>query len=618
MSIYRFNPDDAKRFGQERHIKYQTVGNELRFKYCPYCMERTNDKDTFAINLETGQFKCLRASCGAKGNMLTLAKDFNFSLGRDVDEYYRPRRQFKDLRKYPKPISKPPAVEYMESRGISEEITMAYGITVQDNDDKILVIPFFDEQGKMQFIKYRKTDFNKTKDNNKEWTEAGCKPILFGMDHCNPELKSLVLTEGQIDALSVAEAFHGGINAVSVPTGAKGFTWVPYCWDFLAKYDELIVFGDYEHGKITLLEEMTERFHGLVKHVRPEDYKDCKDANDILRKYGRQAVIDAVRNAETVPDPLIKDVADIKRLNIADMERISSGFAQVDKKLGGFYMGQLIILTGERGNGKSTLASQFMTRALQQGYKVFTYTGELVDFMFQEWVERQMAGPDNIDAKKRGDDFCDYRVNIGVQNRIMEWYRGRFFFYDSRAVKADEREELTDTIETAYKQYGCRVIFVDNLMTAMHSARPGQDIYRTQSEFVQKLAETAKKYNILIFLVAHPRKTAGGADYFRNDDVAGSSDVTNLADTILNYTMPRIDKDHPDPDPGDRLLQITKNRLTGKLERKGIKLWYDDASKRISEAYGVFNWELGWETEPEFEEAPEDFELPFGDDQNET
>lgn len=612
---YQFKREDAERFASEQGIRAWERNGQLHFQICPYCQGNAgHDQKTFAINLKTGQFKCMRASCGVKGNMLTLAKDFDFSLGRDIDEYYRPKRQFKNLSKYPKPISKDPAVAYMESRGISADITKAYGITVQDGHDNILVIPFFDEKGTMQFVKYRKTDFDKAKDKNKEWTEAGCKPILFGMDHCNPQRKTLVMTEGQIDALSVAEAFKGEVNAVSVPTGAKGFTWVPYCWDFLGKYEELVVFGDHEHGKITLLDEMTERFHGLVKHVRPEDYKDCKDANDLLRKYGRQAVINAVVNAETVPDPLVKEVYGIKKMNIADMEWISSGFRSVDTKLGGFYMGQLIILTGERGNGKSTLASQFMTRALQQGYKVFTYTGELVDFMFQEWVERQMAGPDNIDAKRRDDDFYDYRVNIGCQNRIMEWYRGKFYFYDSKAVKLDDREELTTTIETAYKQYGCRVIFIDNLMTAMHASKPGQDFYRAQSDFVQSLAEMVRKYNILIFLIAHPRKTAGGGEYFRNDDVAGSADVTNLADTILNYTMPRVDDKNPDPNPGDRVLQITKNRLTGKLERSGIKLWYDDASKRITEIYGKFDWELGWENDDgSFDEVPEEFDLPFGD-----
>ena len=87
------------------------------------------------------------------------------------------------------------------------------------------------------------------------------------MDKCNPEANdTLVMTEGQIDSLSCAEA--GIPNAVSVPTGAQGFTWVPYCWDFLGKFKTLIVFGDHEKGHITLIAEMQTIFHGKVKHVR--------------------------------------------------------------------------------------------------------------------------------------------------------------------------------------------------------------------------------------------------------------------------------------------------------------------------------------------------------------
>lgn len=104
MNIYEFDPDDARRFGQEQHIKYQQRGDELQFKYCPYCRNKTDDKNTFAINLRTGQFKCLRASCGAKGNMITLAKDFGFSLGHDVDEYFNRRKRYRDLSRYPRPI----------------------------------------------------------------------------------------------------------------------------------------------------------------------------------------------------------------------------------------------------------------------------------------------------------------------------------------------------------------------------------------------------------------------------------------------------------------------------------------------------------------------------------
>ena len=137
---------------------------------------------------------------------------------------------------------KPEAVKYLTERGISEDVIKRYQITVQTEHPNILVFPFLDAAGRMQFVKYRKTDFDREKDKNKEWCEANCKPILFGMAQCNDKFDRLIITEGQIDSLSVAAA--GIENAVSVPTGARGFTWVPYCWDWINRFEEVIVFGE--------------------------------------------------------------------------------------------------------------------------------------------------------------------------------------------------------------------------------------------------------------------------------------------------------------------------------------------------------------------------------------
>ena len=82
MNIYTFKEEDARRFASENGFRARRKDDELIFKECPYCHSTSiNDKEKFSINLKTGQFHCWRASCGAKGNMLTLAKDFNFSLG---------------------------------------------------------------------------------------------------------------------------------------------------------------------------------------------------------------------------------------------------------------------------------------------------------------------------------------------------------------------------------------------------------------------------------------------------------------------------------------------------------------------------------------------------------
>lgn len=604
-SIYEFRKDDAERFASEQGIKASIRGNELRFSKCPYCRQRTNDKDTFAINLTTGQFKCLRASCGAHGNMITLARDFNFSLGRDVDEYYSRKRRYRDLTRYPRPSAKPAAVKYLESRGISQAVTERFGISTHKDDDHILIFPFYDENGDMQFIKYRKTNFDKSKDKNKEWCEANCKPILFGMDQCDPEASdTLILTEGQIDSLSVAEA--GIPNAVSVPTGAKGFTWVPYCWDFLGKFKTLIVFGDHENDHITLLDEMKTRFVGTVKHVRPEDYRDCKDANELLTKHGKQAVIDAVRNAVIVENPKIKKLADVERKSISQMECIDTGFQELNRMLGGFYLGHLVILTGERGLGKSTLGSQLGTMAISQGYTTFYYSGELMDWLFQDWFDRQCAGPNHINGLVSNLGYTDYVVNGQYVDSIHRWYDDKAYIYDNTILQGEETESLEDTIQNAISQYGARVILIDNLMTAMEDDMSA-DLNRQQTRFVRMLANTAKRLNVLIILIVHPRKSNG--TNFRNDDVAGSSNITNLADVVMRYGEPELNEN--DTDPADRILQVTKNRVNGRVHRNGgIKLWFDEASKRISENK-IYTWELGWEGDG-FQDADDwDAEIPF-------
>lgn len=604
-SIYEFNVDDALRFAREMNIRTFIRGNEIHFQTCPYCGGNAGkDKKTFAINKETGQFQCMRASCGAKGNMITIHKDFNFSLGRDVDEYYSRKDRYKNMRKYPRPTTKAPAVAYMETRGISKETTEKYSITVQRDHDNILVFPFFDERGDMQFVKYRKTDYDSSKDKSKEWCEADCKPILFGMDHCDAEKSdTLVMTEGQIDSLSCAEA--GIPNAVSVPTGKNGFTWIPHCWDFLCQYKTLIVFGDHERDEITLLDDMKKRFPGTVKHVRPEDYKDCKDANEILLKYGKQAIIDAVAHAVPVENKRTKRMADVKRINLADLPRIRSGLPILDKKIGGIYFGQLVILTGERGKGKSTLGSQFIASAIEQGVPTWIYSGEMPDWCVREWLDRQLAGAENVRHVRQPEGDVVYKVATAAGDKIEQWYYDLSYIYDNTYLDSDDDETLLETVESVIQQYGCKVLLLDNLMTAM-----GDDLsvdqYRQQTRFVAALAQLATKHQVIIFLVAHPRKA--GLQEFRNDDISGSGHIADLASVIIRYDEPR-----KDDDPGDRILQVTKNRLTGRVDYKGTPLWYEESSKRISDTQGAFGWHYGWEGMDAFTDVPGD-DKPFEDD----
>ena len=603
---YEFKPGDAYDFARHVGILCKERGDELFFKTCPYCKPRATrgNVNTFSINLKTGQHKCLRASCGVSGNMIPLARDFDFSLGTEIDEYYAPKKKYRELPQPKEPvIPKPEALQYLESRGISEEVAKMYEITVQTKNPNILVFPFYDEVGKLKFVKYRKTDFDKTKDANKEWCESKTKPILFGMKQCDKNFQKLTVVEGQMDCLAVATA--GINNVVSVPTGAKGFTWVPYCWNWLCKWEEIIVFGDYEKGSISLLDELSKRLKTKIKHVREEDYLDCKDANEILLKYGKEQVIKCVENAIPIPIENVIDLADVKDVDPYSLEKIPTRIQEVDKLLcGGLIFGCVNLITGKSGKGKSTLASQILGNAIDCGYNVFAYSGELPNFLFKSAIDFQSAGPQNVIEENRGEYVRRY-VRKSAKEEIEEWYRGKCMLYD-RTMVNDEDTDLLKTIEQMIISQNVRVILIDNLMTMISQTNVKGSKLDSQSNISHKLEDMARFYNVCIILVAHKRKDSGIDDEDMDDSIRGDSDIVNSAGVIIHYN---VNKDEVDMDEFPRIIAVTKNRVFGRTNYNGWKVKFDEKSKRIYGNNDDPDYLLGWNksdgfVQTEYEESP--------------
>ena len=562
--MYEFKSSDVLDFANFIGAEVKQKGNELFFKYCPQCKGGGGDKETFSVNLETGAFKCFRASCDYHGHFVELARDFGFKLEDEQERKYRKLPQ-------PKIESKPKAIEWLEKRGISADVVKRYKITVQKDNDNILVFPFYDEQGVMQFVKYRKMDFDKEKDKNKEWCEKDTMPILFGMAQCE-DFSRLVITEGQIDSLSVASC--GIKNAVSVPTGALGFTWLANCWDWVNKFEEIVVFGDYEKGKITLIETLEKRIQGKVKCVRCEDYLCEKDANDILRKYGKDAIIKAVENAELREVKYVKRLANVEAVNLTDLPKIKTGIRQLDRVCGGLLRGHVVLLSGKRGEGKSTFMSQIVAESIEQDNAVFVYSGELPNYHFKNWLDLQIAGNKFVSTRQNEYGDNEYYLSEDAVKKINKWYYDKAFIFDNSAVTDNEYEGLLKVIIDSICRYDIKLVCIDNLMTAM-DCDVNTDLYRQQSSFVKSLEKLAQQYDVAIILVAHPKKTQGDFD---NDTVSGSSDITNAVSFVFNYQRAKDGTEH------DSELMITKNRLNGKIltGENSIKLYYSEKSKRVT------------------------------------
>lgn len=591
-------------FARQQGIQAKLRGDELIFQKCPYCGGISKDKEKFAINTRTGIFNCLRAKCGAKGNLWTLHRDFGLDLGTDVTEYERPKYSWKRF-KVTKPfVPTEPAIKYLHGkRGISEDVIRRYEIKTHKDDDNILVFPFYDEEGYLAMIKYRAIV---QKGDSKEWSETGMQSILFGIKQC-VDFQRLIITEGQIDSLSVATA--GFNNCCSVPTGKNGMRWVPHNWDWIKRFSEILVFGDYEKGQMTLLPDITARFLNTstkILAVRPEDYKGCKDANELLLKYGADAIRNAIKNAQPQMLEQVIRLCEVSYQDEDKEEKLPTGIREIDKTLtGGLPFGLMNILTGKRGEGKSTFGSMLIKQALENGYNCFIYSGEMKKSDVRKWLDFQIAGAKRMIRENKG-DYDIFRLSEQNTETIGNWYKDQAYIYDTSVV-VEEQKSLLEIVETYIKQFGCRFVLIDNLMTAIDLVNGlGADKFERQELVCKAFARMAQKYNAMILLIAHKKKQTGTDE---NDDVLGSSEITNLAGIIMSYGR----SDNIDDD--ERVLKVTKNRLTGRCDFDGVVCGYDDASKRIcavtDTGAAIRTSKCFAEEDSKFMNLPEDEEVPF-------
>ena len=199
----------------------------------------------------------------------------------------------------------------------------------------------------------------------------------------------------------------------------------------------------------------------------------------------------------------------------------------------------------------------------------------------------------------------------------------RVYIYEPSDEEEEDnhtQEYLIETINASIKQYGVRFIVIDNLMTVMDYDGV-MELNDAQTVYTRKLAKIAQKHNVIILLIVHPRKS--NSKTFSNDDIAGSSNIVNRAHKTIRYSRMTLasGKDFIDQsgnvwtedtiaDAPIRELTVLKDRLTGETITKGIPLYFEKATKRISETQS-FNWRFGWEDGDDWDDAYNIDEIPF-------
>jgi len=583
----------AHEFAGKHLYPFKAKGAELIPDFCPYCHGGDHrDKETFALNTEKLTFNCRRGSCGVQGHFVELCRHF----GEQADTDNRPRlmttKRYKAPEKKPETITEN-ALAYLALRKISPETVQRYGVGMDLEGN--LMFPYYDENGDHVFNKFRaprKLD----KAERKMWREKDTKPVLFGMHLCNPEFP-LTITEGEIDAMSCHEA--GIANAVSVPSGAEDFTWMDTCWEFLERFQCIYLFGDNDAAGEAMIRKLKAKLSGhrlfVVKHEE-------KDANLLLYKGGQDAVLLAWTSAEEIPVTGLINLANVVPLDVRNIPKSHTSIKGLDRLYGGFMMGDVTVWTGKRGEGKSTVLSQLMLDALQDGRGVCAYSGELRSDRFQYWTDLQAAGSDNV--LEYFDEPAGKAVRYverNIRDSIHNWYDYRYWLYDNSATLESEESGVIKIFEKAAKRYDCTVFLIDNLMTVEYGTIHEKDFNLLQTKFVNQLAAFANLYNVHVHLVAHPRKTQ---NIESSDEVSGTGNITNRAANVISVN--RCDPNSSDA--CDVKLIALKNRWEGQLGE--VKLLYDEKSRRIHEPGTAANLPYGW-TPPTQTSITEEDDAPW-------
>ena len=449
----------------------------------------------------------------------SIISDFNLSIDKINAETNR--KAIKPPTVHNSDISN--VIKYINKRKISE-YTIKYANVKADKKGNI-VFEYKNELGEHITNKYRPArKIDKDKKELKMWFEKETNiNTLYLMDKASFE-EALIICEGEFDALSLIES--GYKNAVSVPTGCKSTEWININWDFLEKFEEVILWFDNDDpGK----EGVKEVFNRLPNNTVKVVYSTlANDINELLYKYGKDTVLKELKKASIPLVEGVKSTKQISTFNIYEAETIQLGIERIDDKIIGMPLGSLNVITGRTGEGKSTILNQFFIgESIRQGYKVFLFSGELTESNAKGWLLDTLANEDDLleFTSKRGIKYK--KLSSNSISRMDNFLEDKFFLYTDEDYTI---KSIIKKMEIMAKRYGVKVFCIDNLMVTENDEK---EELRNQTEIVKMLKSFAKKYNAIVHLVAHPRKAQNGQRDLDKSDISGSANITNLADYVV-------------------------------------------------------------------------------------
>jgi twinkle protein len=314
---------------------------------------------------------------------------------------------------------------------------------------------------------------------------------IVGYEYC-------VLVEGEMDVLALHEA--GISNVISVPNGAtlntNNLDYLDACIDYLDDKEKIILATDSDEAGQALQSELIRRLGSEVCYLATFD--DCKDANEYLIKHGPEKLVSRITNAKPVPLENVTTFRDIED-EITDFVRngfkpgFQVGLSNFDD-IFSTYTGQFITVTGIPSSGKSDFVDRMVIGYNQNyGWKTAYASPEnQPTYLHAHKLMRKVWGGMPTAADIYSDRW----------NQIADHCNSNFFHIDM------ERYTLEAVLKKGaelVKRKGIKCLVIDPFNKVRSNDASG-DVNVYTLEYLQQIEIFAKKYDVLVIVVAHPTK----------------------------------------------------------------------------------------------------------------
>ncbi len=385
--------------------------------------------------------------------------------------------------------------------------------------------------------------------------------------------RTLVITEGEIDALSLAAY---GYPAVSVPFGGGvggKQNWIENEFDHLESFETIFLATDMDKPGEEAAHEIANR---LGRHRCYRVQLPCKDANDCLTAGIDATTIKAAfSSAKSFAPKGLRRASDYKDQVIGlfwPEPKQHLGYTVPYPKLNGklyFRPAELTLWSGASGAGKSQLLSDCIPHWISQKSRLCLASLEMKGAQSLRRLTKQTGGLEHPTRE--------------MIERILQFLDDGLILYEH--VGKSSVDTLLDVFDYCRARYGCDQFIIDSLMRLGIAS----DDYTGQEQAVYKMVDWAILNNVHIHLVAHARKSGLDKDIPGTEDIKGASEIGANAFNIITIWRNRSLEDkifaasleQEKADLAKRpsvIMNIAKQR-SGDFEGK-IGLWFDRQTYR--------------------------------------